>query len=228
MVSARSRSAGLAASRRDQRRQVVAQQRLAAGQADAVDAELGEAVDQRRDLLEVEDVAARQPDVVLLRHAVLAAQIAAVGHRDAQVAQRPAEAVVRRWTCGASMPGCRDGRKNVQTRYRRHSADPVRPPTAVQSGNAMPTVLTSRSMITSSNHHQRGAARQSHWAIRTSAACRSTCRPTTTTATARYPVVYFLAGFSGGGVVSARRVAVGRDAAAARRSPGAQRRRSAR
>ena len=43
------------------------------------------------DLLEVQEVLARQPDVVVLRHAVLAAQVAAVGDREPQVAQRPAE-----------------------------------------------------------------------------------------------------------------------------------------
>ena len=36
---------------------------------------------------------ARQPHVVLLRHAVLAAQVAAIGHRDAQAAQRPFEPI---------------------------------------------------------------------------------------------------------------------------------------
>ena len=43
------------------------------------------------DLLEREDVLARQPDVLLLRHAVLAAQVAPVGHRDAEVPERAAE-----------------------------------------------------------------------------------------------------------------------------------------
>ena len=33
-----------------------------------------------------------QPDVILLRHAVVAAQVAAIGHRDAQAAQRAAQA----------------------------------------------------------------------------------------------------------------------------------------
>ena len=48
---------------------------------------------RRRDLLEGEQALARQPDVVRLRHAVLAAQVAAIGDRDAQAAQRPAEAI---------------------------------------------------------------------------------------------------------------------------------------
>ena len=61
--------------------------------AHAIDAERGERVGDDGDLLEVEDALARQPGVVGLRHAVLAAQVAAVGHRDAQAAQRPVEAV---------------------------------------------------------------------------------------------------------------------------------------
>ena len=43
------------------------------------------------DLLEVQHVLARQPDVVVLRHAVFAAQVAAVGDRQPQVAQRASE-----------------------------------------------------------------------------------------------------------------------------------------
>ena len=72
-----------------ERGQIAPQQRLAAGQPDLVDAERREDVDQRLDLLEVQDVLARQPHVVLLRHAVAAAQVAAVGDRQAQVPQRP-------------------------------------------------------------------------------------------------------------------------------------------
>ena len=88
VVSARSASPGLAASIADERRQVAAQERLAAGQAQPVHAERDEDVDERADLLEVQDVLARQPGVVLLRHAVRAAQVAAVGDRQPQVAQR--------------------------------------------------------------------------------------------------------------------------------------------
>ena len=72
----------------DQIGQVAAQQRLASGQPHLVDAERGEDVDQRLDFLEVQDVFARQPDVVRLRHAVAAAQVAAIRHRQAQVPQR--------------------------------------------------------------------------------------------------------------------------------------------
>ena len=95
VVSARSRDRRLRRERCDQRRQVAAQQRLAAGDADPVDADVDEGVGERRDLLEREQRLARQPDVVRLRHAVLAAQVAAVGDRDAQAAQRPAEAIAR-------------------------------------------------------------------------------------------------------------------------------------
>ena len=54
---------------------------------------------RRVDLLEVEQLRARQELVVapedLLRHAVDAAEVAAVGDRDAQVAQRAAETIHR-------------------------------------------------------------------------------------------------------------------------------------
>src|SRR5215468_3039815 len=80
----------------DQRRQVAPQERLAAGEPDLVDAEIHEDVDERAELLEVEDLLARQPDVVLLGHAVAAAQVAAVGHRDPEVAQRTLKDVADR------------------------------------------------------------------------------------------------------------------------------------
>ena len=77
----------------DQARQIAAQQRLAARQPDLVDAESDEDVDEALDLLEVQDLVTREPDVLLLRHAVRAAKVAAVGHRDTQIAQHAAEAV---------------------------------------------------------------------------------------------------------------------------------------
>ena len=77
----------------DEARQVAAQQRLAAGQAHLVHAEVEEHVGQRGDLAEVQDVLAREPDVLLLRHAVAAAEVAAIGDRDAQVAQHAAARV---------------------------------------------------------------------------------------------------------------------------------------
>ena len=78
----------------DQRRQIAPQERLAAGEPDLVDAQVHEGVDQRADLLEVEDLLARQPDVLLFRHAVGAAQVAAVGHRDPQIPERAREGVL--------------------------------------------------------------------------------------------------------------------------------------
>jgi hypothetical protein len=76
-----------------QRGHVAAEQRLAARQADLVHAEREEDVDERARLFEMEDVLPRQPDVVVLRHAVLAAQVAAVGNRQPQIAQRARESI---------------------------------------------------------------------------------------------------------------------------------------
>ena len=77
----------------DQRSHVPAEKRLAAGQAHLVDTELGEGGDELADLLEGQEVLAWEPDVLLLGHAVLAAEVAAVRHRDPQVAERPVEGV---------------------------------------------------------------------------------------------------------------------------------------
>jgi hypothetical protein len=78
----------------DQHRQVGPHRGLAAGEADAVDAE---ALDQHPgdalDLLEGEQLVAGQPLHPLLGHAVGAAEVAAVGDRDAQVAVDPPERV---------------------------------------------------------------------------------------------------------------------------------------
>ena len=82
---------------RDQRLEVLAQQRLAAGEADLAHAVRDEQARRARDLLEAQQRAVRQEGVVLvehfLGHAVAAAEVAAVGDRDAQVAQRAAEPV---------------------------------------------------------------------------------------------------------------------------------------
>src|SRR2546427_12661076 len=78
----------------DEARQVAPQERLASREADLVHSEGHEDVDERADLLEVEDLLARKPDVLLLGHAVLAAQIASVGDRDAEVPQRTTVRVV--------------------------------------------------------------------------------------------------------------------------------------
>ena len=64
MVSARSVEARLGRQHAHERGEVAAQQRLAAGEPQLVDAEREEDVDERADLLEVQHVLARQPDVV--------------------------------------------------------------------------------------------------------------------------------------------------------------------
>src|SRR5205809_211059 len=78
-------------------RPVAAHQRLAPGQADLLHAETDEDARQPRDLLEAEDGAVRQERVIgvehLARHAVHAAEVAAVGDRDAQVVHRAPERV---------------------------------------------------------------------------------------------------------------------------------------
>jgi hypothetical protein len=71
-----------------QPRQVAAQQRLPARYSHAIDTEIDEGVDNGPDFLEREQTLPGQPDVVRLRHAVLTAQVAAIGHRDPEAAQR--------------------------------------------------------------------------------------------------------------------------------------------
>ncbi len=78
----------------DERGDVGPNRRLAAGEADAVepealDADAGEPLD----LLEREDLAARHPLHPFFRHAVRAAEVAAVGDRDPQVAHDAAERI---------------------------------------------------------------------------------------------------------------------------------------
>src|SRR5437867_3828859 len=77
----------------DQLGQVATQERLSAGEPHLVDAEVEEHVDEAAHLLEVEDLVARKPGVFLLRHAVAATQVAAVGDRHAQAAERPAQGI---------------------------------------------------------------------------------------------------------------------------------------
>ncbi len=82
-----------------QRFHVLAQQRLAARQPDLLHAVLHEQACRARDFLETQQRAVRQVAVVLvedfLGHAVAAAEVAAVGDADAQVAQRPAKPVLQ-------------------------------------------------------------------------------------------------------------------------------------
>ena len=77
----------------DELGQIVAQQRLAAGDADLLHARTDEDADQALDLLEVQDLGPGQEVVPLAEdlggHAVDAAEVAAVGDRDPQVSQRP-------------------------------------------------------------------------------------------------------------------------------------------
>ncbi len=82
---------------RDKPLEVAAQQRLAAGQPQLVDSLRRQHARQPRDLLEAQQLAAGQEHMAravdLTRHAVAAAQVAAICHRDAQVTQRPIEQV---------------------------------------------------------------------------------------------------------------------------------------
>ena len=87
--------------------QVASQKRLAAGQPDLVHPEGREDVDERLDLLEVQDVLARQPHVVRLRHAVAAAQVAPVGDREPEVPQRALMPVEDHWFIMTRGPDCR-------------------------------------------------------------------------------------------------------------------------
>ena len=81
----------------DQELEIAAQERLAARDPQLLHAEVDEDARDPLDLLEREELAARQEAVLvaedLLRHAVDAAEVAAVGHRDPQIADGPAEGV---------------------------------------------------------------------------------------------------------------------------------------
>jgi len=72
---------------------VLAQQRLAPGEADLLDAVALEDAREPRDFLERQQLVPRQEFVVgpehLARHAVHAAEVAAIGDRDAQVVESP-------------------------------------------------------------------------------------------------------------------------------------------
>ena len=83
--------------------EVLAKERLAAGEPHAVDAEVGEDSDEARQFFKGEQFLARQPDVILFRHAVDAAQIAAVGDRDAQAAASGRPSKSRKGSCGVGV-----------------------------------------------------------------------------------------------------------------------------
>ncbi len=95
----------------DQRRQVASDQRLAAGDAQLLDAQADEDPCHPLDLLEGQHLVPRQerevPAEDLLRHAVHAPEVAAVGDRDPEVVQGAIEAVAR---LGAHRP---DGTREV-------------------------------------------------------------------------------------------------------------------
>ena len=83
--------------RGDEVLEIAAEERLAARDPQLAHAEVDEDARDALDLLEREELAPRQEAVLvaehLLRHAVDAAEVAAVGDRDAQVADRAAEGV---------------------------------------------------------------------------------------------------------------------------------------
>jgi len=77
-----------AGKRRDEHGEVAPQERLAASDSDTIDAEGRKRIDNGANFLEGQQIFARQPHVVLLRHAVLASEVAAVRNRQAHAAQR--------------------------------------------------------------------------------------------------------------------------------------------
>src|SRR5678815_1190386 len=76
---------------------MAADQRLAAGQADLLDAEPCEYARKPRNLFKRQQFLVLEELIILaehfFRHAIHATKIAAVGHRDTQVAQRPSPPV---------------------------------------------------------------------------------------------------------------------------------------
>ena len=84
----------------DQVRQVPAHRRLAPGDPELLHAETDEDAGQPRDLLVAQDLGSRQEREVaaedLRGHAVGAAEVAAVGHRDPEVTRKAAQPVARR------------------------------------------------------------------------------------------------------------------------------------
>ncbi len=78
---------------RNQALEIFADQRLTAGEANAPDANLGRGAHDLGDFLIGEDLALVDPRQALFGHAVDAAQIAAVRHRDAEIRNRPMEGV---------------------------------------------------------------------------------------------------------------------------------------
>ena len=111
----------------DQPLQVLAQQRLAAGQPNFANAELDVDPREPHDFLECQQFRVRKERIVapenVLRHAVHAAEIAAVGDRDPQVVHRTAALIDERGTAldarrlaNECVPRGRAGRANVGKR----------------------------------------------------------------------------------------------------------------
>ena len=82
---------------RNQRLDVAAQQGFAPGQADLANTVLQKHPGQPGDFFEAQQIGMGQVGVVLVKdvlgHAVIAAEVAAIGHADAQVAQRAPQGV---------------------------------------------------------------------------------------------------------------------------------------
>jgi len=94
----------------DQRRESRAHQRLAPRDPQPAHALRDHDPHKPLDLLEMEDLAARPELHRLLRHAVEAAQIAAIGHAHAQIVVNPTEAVDQRpFTLHPPLPGSHYG-----------------------------------------------------------------------------------------------------------------------
>ena len=95
--SASTSSPPIPASTADENLEVAPQQRLAARDPDLLDTERDKRPDEPLDLLEREQLLPVHEPVAaaedLLRHAVDAAEVAAVGDRDPQIVQRPTEPV---------------------------------------------------------------------------------------------------------------------------------------
>ena len=89
-----------------QRHHAMAHQRLAAGDAQLSGSARDEGGAQAVELLEREQIPARQK-LHVLGHAIDAAEIAAVGHRHAQIGDGPAEGVDERRRLGGGESGLR-------------------------------------------------------------------------------------------------------------------------
>ena len=76
-------------------RELAPDQRLAAGQPHVVDAHGREQADHAGDLLEGQDLRALEPRQPVGGHAVLAAEVAAVGDRHPQIADQTAVSVAQ-------------------------------------------------------------------------------------------------------------------------------------